>query len=164
MTVSTADIQYRLSGGAANSSPSASLGGVKSTATASVDVFDSVSSTEAGAGRVEYRCVYVHNNNATDSLNNAYAWINSNTPSTTTDINIGLGSSATNATEQTVSNETTAPIGVTFSAAASKGAGLNLGSIPAGQGRAVWIRRTVNAGTVPVGSDPFTIRVEGETV
>lgn len=163
MTIASSDIQYRLSGGASNSTPASSLGGVKSSATVSSGIFDSVSAVEASSGRVEYRCVYVHNSHSTDTLSNAVAWVNSDTPLTTTDIAIALGSSALNGTEQTVAAETTAPGSVTFSAAATKAAGISLGNIPAGQSRALWLRRTVAAGTASVASDPFTIRVEGET-
>ncbi len=54
------------------------------------------------------------------------------------------------------------PAGITFSAPTTKGTGLNLGSLNAGQVRAIWIRRTA-ANTVAVSNDGATIRVEGDT-
>lgn len=161
MPIITSEIQYRLSGGAANSNANASLGGAKSSSSAPSNLFDDVTSAESAAGDTEYRCVYVHNANATLTLQNAVAWIQSNT--TGNRIAIGLGSSAVNATEQTVADENTAPTGgVTFSQPATKGAGISLGNIPAGQHRAIWVRRTVAASTAAA-NDTYTLRVEGDT-
>ena len=68
----------------------------------------------------EYRCFYVHNAmHATLTMQNSVIWIQSNTTSADTSIEIALGSSAVNGTEQTIANENTAPTGVTFSAPSS---------------------------------------------
>lgn len=163
MPIVSTDIQYRLSGGAANAVPVASLGGAKSSVQAAATIFDSVSGTEASAGDVEYRCVYVRNAHGSLSLDNAVAWVQSDTTSALTIIAVGVGSSAMNGTEQTVANEDTAPTSITFLPAVNKAGGTALGSIPAGQSRALWLRRTVSAGATVTASDPFTIRVEGET-
>lgn len=162
MPIISTDIKYRLSGGAANSDPSASLGGAKSSVDAGSNYFDDVSSAEASAGDVEYRCVYVHNNHGSLTLQGAKIWIQTQTPSASTDVAIGLGTSAINATEQTVGNESTAPSGVSFSAPSSFAGGLTIGDIPNGQHKAVWIRRTVNAGAASA-SDSFTLRTQGDT-
>lgn len=163
MPILSTDIIYRLSGGASNSSQIASLGGIKSTTTAVASTFfDDVTSAEASSGDIEYRCFYVHNNHGTLSLTSPVIWIQTNTPSTDTTVDIGIGSSAVNGTEQTVANENTAPTSVTFSAPSSFGTGLALGDIPAGQHRAVWVRRTVNAGAAAY-ADSFTLRVQGDT-
>lgn len=162
MPIVSADIQYRLSGGAANADQNASLGGAKSSTAAGASIFDGVAGGESSAGDVEYRCIYVHNNHGSLSLDNAVFWLPVNTPSSSTVIEAGLGTSALNGTEQTVANENTAPSGVTFTAVATKGAGVVLGNIPAGQHRAVWLRRTVTAGAAAA-NDGFTIRTEGDT-
>ena len=160
MPIISTEIQYRLSGGAANANANASLGGAKSSSAVPANLFDDVSGAESAAGDVEYRCFYVHNNNGTLVLQNAVIWIDANT--TGNRIAIGLGTSAVNATEQTVADEQTAPAGVTFSQPATKGAGISLGNIPAGQHRAVWIRRTIAAAT-PASNDTYSVRVEGDT-
>lgn len=163
MPITAAEIQYRLSGGAANADPNASLGGAKSaTALSSAQngFFDIVSSAEAAAGDTEYRCFYVHNANATLTLQAARIWIATNT--TGNRIAIGLGTSAINGTEQTVANENTAPTSVTFSQPADYAGGIALGDIPAGQHRAVWIRRTIAAATA-ASNDTYTLRVQGDT-
>lgn len=160
MPITSSDLQLRLSGGAANSNPHASLGGAKSSEAVPLGLFDTVSSAESEAGDIEYRCIYVHNNHGSLTLQDAVIWIDTNT--TGNRIAIGLGTSAVNATEQTVANEDTAPSGVTFSQPANKGAGIALGNIPAGQHRAVWIRRTILAAT-SASNDTYNLRVEGDT-
>lgn len=162
MAIPATDIHIRLSGGASNSSAAASLGGAKSSADAPTAIFDDVSSAEAAAGDTEYRCVYVHNAHASLTLTGAQLWIPANTPSTSTTIDVGLGSSAVNGAEQTIVNESTAPASVAFSAAANQAAAIALGDIPAGQSRAVWVRRTITAGAAAV-ADTFTFRVAGDT-
>lgn len=162
MAIVASDIQYRYSGGASNSDPNASLGGAKSSVAAGASIFDDVSSSEAAAGDTEYRCFYVHNNHGTLTLTNAKAWIQTNTPSADTTIDLALGNAAMNGTETAVANESTAPSGPTFSAPSSYAGGIALGDIPAGQHRAVWIRRTVTAGAA-VAADSFKIRVQGDT-
>lgn len=162
MAIQPTDIHIRLSGGASNTNPSASLGGAKSSTDAPSNVFDDITSSEAGVGSTEYRCGYVHNAHASLTLQNAHVWLSANTPSITTTVDIGLGTSALNGTEQTVANEKTAPSGVTFSAAATEATAIALGDIPPGQGRAIWFRRSANAGTTSV-TDTFTVNVGGDT-
>lgn len=166
MPITASDIQFRLSGGASNTDGNASLGGAKSSTQvpgARNAFFDRVNSVESSSGDTEYRCLYVHNNHATLTLYAATVWISSNTPSTNTTIDIGVGTSSVNGTEQTVANENTAPTGVTFSAPSSYGTGLLLGDIPAGRHRAIWIRRTVTAGAAAYNNDGATIAVQGDT-
>ena len=160
MPILTSEIVYRLSGGAAHASANASLGGAKSSTTVPAQLFDDVTGAESAAGDTEYRCVYVHNANASLTLQNAVLWITANT--TGNRIAVGVGTSAINGTEQTIADENTAPATVTFSQPTTKAGGLSLGSIPAGQHRAIWIRRTVAAAT-GAANDTYTWRVEGDT-
>lgn len=160
MPIISTDIQYRLSGGSANADANASLGGAKSATVVPAALFDDVSSAESAAGDVEYRCIYVHNNHGTLALQNAKIWIQTNTSGNR--LAIGLGTAAINATEQTVANESAAPSGVTFSQPADLAGGLSLGSIPAGQHKAVWVRRTVAAAS-PANNDTYLLRVQGDT-
>ena len=160
MPLITGDFVTRLSGGAANASGNASLGGAKSANVAATTVdalFDQTSSAQAATGNVEYRCVYLHNGNASSEMLSAVVFVSSNTPSTSTTYDIGVGTAAVNGTEQTVASEAIAPTGVTFSAPSTAGTGLALGGIPAGQHKAIWLRRTINAATAATASDPVTI-------
>lgn len=159
MPIVASDLLYKQSG-------AANLGGAISgtdVSTALNGLFDYVAGSESLAGDVEYRCIYVKNNHATLTLYNAIAFISSNTPSTDTDCTIGVGSSAVAGTEQTVANENTAPAGVTFSAPATYETGIGLGDLAPGQHRAIWIKRTVNAGAAAYNGDGFTLAVQGDT-
>lgn len=167
MPIASTDLIERLSGGAANSDPNAALGGAKSS-TAVTDntthnLWDVVSSAESSAGDTEYRCIYLHNAHATLSLQNAKVWISTNTPSSSTEIQIGAGTSAINGTEQTIANENTAPTSVTFSLAATEGAAVSLGTIPAGQHKAIWIRRQITAGATAANDDSYVLTYAGDT-
>jgi hypothetical protein len=164
MSILTTDIKFRLSGGSANSNPDASLGGAISSIDAAATIFDKVNGAESAAGDVEYRLIYPRNQHGSLTLVNAMAWVQADTTSAQTVIAVGVGSSALNGTEQTVADENTAPTGVTFLPAVNKAGGVALGDIPPGQSRALWLRRTVTAGASVTASDPFTIRVEGDTL
>lgn len=165
MPILNTEIKYRLSGGAANADPLLSLGGIKSANDAGAGIFDNVSSAEASAGDVEYRCIYVHNGHAaaTLTLQAAKVWIQVNTPSADTTVDIGLGAAAVNATETAVGTEQIAPAGVVFSTPVTEAGALVIGDIPPGQHKAVWVRRTVNAAAAAA-SDSFTLRVKGDTL
>jgi hypothetical protein len=168
MAILSTDIIYRLSGGAANSDPNAALGGAKSTTAITDNVlnnlWDDVSGDEGSVGDTEYRCFYVHNNHGTLTLQSPKIWISTDTTSANDEVDIGLGSSAVNATEQTVANESTAPTGgVTFSHPTTKTAGIALGDIPAGQHRAVWARRVVGASAAAIDNNAYNITVEGDS-
>lgn len=167
MPIASSDIKYYLSGGSSNSDPNAALGGAISsteiTDATVANLFDNVTSAESSAGDTEYRCFYVKNTHATLTLQSAKVYINTNTPSSDTSAEIGLGSSTVNGTEQTVANESTAPGSVTFSTAAGSGNALSIGNIPAGQHKAVWVKRIVSAGAAAYNADSVIIRVEGDT-
>lgn len=163
MPIISTDIKLRLSGGVSNTDPNASLGGVKSTTEWSSAIFDNVSSGEGAVGDIEYRCIYVHNSHGSLAMLAPKVWIQSNTPSPDTAVAIGAGTAAVNANEQTVAAEGDAPSGVTFGEPANEGAAIALPDIPAGQHKAVWIRRTVTAGAAAA-ADGFTLRVKCDTL
>ncbi|MFN9029627.1 MAG: hypothetical protein ACK54C_02155 [Betaproteobacteria bacterium] len=160
MPILTSEIEARFSGGAGNSNPLLSIGGVKSSVQVTAALFDDVDSAESAAGDTEYRCVYIHNANGTLTLQNPVIWLTAESPNY---IDIGVGASAVNATETAVANENTAPAGVSFSSPGNKGAGLALGNIPPGQHKAVWVRRTIPA-AAGAAAGSFSFRVEGDTL
>ena len=166
MAIITGDFATRLSGGATNAVGDASLGGIKSSNVASTALdalFDITTAAQAAAGTVEYRCVYLHNSNAADTMTNAVVFMSANTPLAGTTIDIGVGSAAINATEQTIATEATAPTGITFSAPSTAATGIALGNIPFGQHRSIWARRTVTAGATNSANDTYTIGYQCET-
>lgn len=166
MAITATDIEFRLSGGAANADGNAALGGEISANAVSGALhafFDRVTGAEAAAGDVEYRCLYVRNGHPTLTLYGAVVWVSSNTPSADTAMAIGLGTSAINGTEQTIADESTAPAGVAFSEPANFAAGLAIGDIPPGQHKAVWLRRTVSAAAAAYNNDGATLAVQGDS-
>lgn len=167
MPIVNTDLKIRLSGGASNSDPNASLGGAKSstevTDNSTHNIFDLASGTETNAGDTEYRCVYLHNGHGSLTAKNVRIYVSSNTTSTTTEMDIGLGSSAINGTEQTIADEQTAPTSVTFSHPTDYASGLASADIPAGQHRSVWFKRIINAGTSALNDDSVTLKYDCDT-
>lgn len=169
MPIVAGDIEYRLSGGAANTSPAASLGGAMSTAGGGIitsgaanNLWDDVSSAEASAGDIEYRGFYVKNNHGSITWENVVVWIDGLTSSADTEFDIALADEAVNVAMETIANESTAPSGPSFTRPTSKGTGLSIGNIPPGQYKGIWIRRTVNA-LAAAANDSGSIRCEGDT-
>lgn len=164
-----AALEVRLSGGAANTDPNAALGGARSTAGGGVvptsltanSLFDDVTGAEEQAGDIEYRCVYLRNTGGVDAQSTV-VWLSANTADADTTIDIGLGTSAVNGTEQTVANENTAPSGVTFSAPTTEGAGLSIGTLATTEHKALWLRRTVTA-AAGASNDTFTLAAAFDT-
>lgn len=168
MAIEAADLHYRHSGGAANADPDASLGGTKSsvsiTTNSDNNLFDDVTGDEAGAGDTEYRLYYLHNNHGTITLQNSKHWFTANTTSADDTLDIALAAAGLNGTAETLADESTAPTGgETFSAPASKAAGLNTGNVPAGQHYGIFIRRTVSASAAAIDANSATLRWEGDT-
>jgi len=77
-------------------------------------LFDDVARLEAVAGDIEYRCFYVKNAHASESMTGVLLWIDTNTNGVD-DLSIGLDPVGVNGTATTIANEDTAPAGVTFS-------------------------------------------------
>lgn len=133
------------------------------------DLFDDVSGAENAASTVDYRCIFVHNNNASNTLQNAVVYLSAETAggasiaiAVDTVAESAIGSGSTQAT--TVANETTSPgAGAgAFSSPTTAGTGLSLGNIPAGHCKAFWVRRTA-ANTAALSADGVTIAVSGDT-
>jgi hypothetical protein len=148
------DVEIRLSGGAANAAPANSFGGAKSSVEASTTLFDNVPRTDAITGHVEYRCVYIHNNDTGDTT--VGAWI-SDQPGSGATFSLAVATEAAGVTVTAPANNTTAPSGPTFSTPTTTGAALALGTLTPGQGRGLWIRRTITAGHAGAPSNPWQI-------
>lgn len=165
MPIIATDIKKYLSGGAANADPNASLGG----AISSVEVVDDSANnlfalalaSEADAGSVKYRAIYIKNTHATLTYKSAKVYIDTNTPSSTTAVQIALADESGSPIE-TIANENTAPVGPVFSDANGYANGLNIGDLAPGASKAIWIKYTITAGTEAV-NDQFIIGVKGET-
>lgn len=177
MAIVDTDIKWKYSKntGPGNSSaqadPNDSIGGFMSstewTGGTLHDLFDAITGDENVASDVEYRCVFVHNTHATLTLQSPKLWLVSQvTGGADAALAIdGIGVvTATSASAQAerIANENTAPSGETFTAPASKAAGITVPNIPAGSCIGVWIRRTA-ANTAAMNNDGATPRIEGDT-
>ena len=167
MPIVAGDLKLYLSGGGANSDPNAALGGAIS-ATEVTDntlhnLFDKVLGAEALAGDTEYRCVYIKNTHATLGLELAKVWIDTNTPSGDSAFAIALGGEGAGGTAETIADESTAPVGESFSAPASYAAGLSLGTLAAGSYYPLWVRRVISASAAAYSNDSAVLGIQGDT-
>lgn len=168
MSILASDIKFYLSGGASNSNPNASLGGVKSSVAIVDDtlqnLFDNVTGAEHSAGDTNYRCFYVKNDSA-ETAYNVKIYIDTNTPAADDTITIGKDLAGLNAEADTIANESTAPDpAVTFSTAADYANGISLGDIPAGQVYAIWVKRVVTAGSTAQANNSAILKVSVDTL
>lgn len=138
------------------------------------NLFDDVTGDEnAASAVVDYRCIFLHNSNATLTLSSIVVWLTADVTNGV-DVAIGVDTTAASAvgaaTAQAVAiaTETTVPAGISFTnyvsagALSSKANGLSMGSLTAGQVKAIWIRRT-SANRAALNNDGCTIRFEGDT-
>lgn len=178
MPIIAADILYKLSlktgtagNQAAQPNVNESLGKYISTTqiTDATDnnLFDDVSGDENTALDVEYRCFFVHNAHGSLTWTAPFVWLSAEVAGgANAAIAIDgvaaspIGQAGAQADE--VANESTAPTGETFSAPTTKGTGLALSNLIAGNCRAIWVRRTAT-NSAALAADGVTIRVEGDT-
>jgi len=178
MPIASSDIKFKLSvktGSAGNSTagtPAGSLGKYISTTEITDNtlnnLFDDISGDENAASTVDYRCIFIHNAHASLTLQSPVIWLSAEV-SGGANITIAIDDIAASAIGDSsaqaaqITNETTAPTGTgAFSGPTSKGTGLSLGSIPAGQCKAVWVKRTAT-NSAALSSDGVTLKVEGDT-
>lgn len=178
MAIASTDLLYKYSvttGSAGNTTagtPAGSNGKYISTtpiADATLDnLFDDVTGDENAASNVDYKCLFIHNNHGSLTLQNAKVWMVSevsggaNTAIALDNIGVvAVGSSSAQAA--IIANEDTAPSGVgSFSSPTTKSAGLAVGDIPAGSCVAIWVRRTAT-NSAAQNNDGVTLRIEGDT-
>jgi hypothetical protein len=159
-----ADPRWRLSGGASNSDPAASLGGViSSTEIAAGDnnLFDDVSGQETTDGMTDYRGVYVYNEGDVPLIA-PVVWIYDESTAAA-DIEIAAAAEAVGDTMATLAGELVEPSSVTFQEAPNKAGGVVLPNIPASSKKGIWIKRVINPATIASAARTFTLRVEGDT-
>lgn len=161
MPLVTTDIKIMLTGGAGNTNPALSLGGVTSgieTGTAINNLFDNVSSAEAVSGDTEYRAVDILNNHATLTYENVVVYMTEG-GSTASTFSIAYDSAGT----QSVADENTAPTGVTFSSPTTIATAIALGNIAPLTTRRIWIKRIISAAAASFASDSVTLNISGDT-
>ena len=168
MAILTTDVDIHGSGGTGETNPNNWLGGVRSNTELSPTVseenlFANVDGAEASAGSTKYRGIYFRNGHGSLTLESTVIWFTTQTPSGDTDVAMALAGEGLNATIETIANEDTAPVGESFTAPATKGAGLSMGNVPTVQHFGFWIRRIVNAAASALDNDDWALRIEGDT-
>jgi hypothetical protein len=125
------------------------------------NTFQVLDADTALIGATEYMCVYLKNTNVTNTLTDTAIYLTDNTPSLDTNAFIGLGSSGVGATEQTIADINTAPIGIAFTETLSDA--LQIGGIPPNSWFAIWLKRVNLPDTGAVQIDGFSMSVQGKT-
>lgn len=171
-----ANIILRLSTGTAGSTTSSgannSLGGrmgvdasaVITTANTSLNnLFDNISKLENSNGTTDYRCIYIHNDTAVSGevFANGRLYLQG---SPKANISIGVGIKNDDANNEFIADESTSPVGVTFTSP-TEGSPLVVSGdelLDIGDNIPVWIKRTANnvagSGTV---TDVISLVVRG---
>ena len=103
-------------------------------------------------GEYEVRCVYARNFSPTnETIKDCWVYIQQNTVSPFSDIDIGLGTAPTGNDEQLVADENTLPTNIFWTTAEGEENALFIGAIPTNEGKSIWIRR--HAGPAKTGSE-----------
>jgi hypothetical protein len=167
MSISASDIEFRYTASSKSSSGTAngSLGGYASTTKlADNTLFDMITGAENAAKTTDYRCLAVVNT-STETWHSAVVWV-SNQVSGGADASIGLDAKGvvtmSSSLASRITNETTAPSGVTFSDPTKVDNGLAVGDVGAGKCFAVWLKRSATDSAAK-SDDGVTISVRGDT-
>lgn len=118
-------------------------------------LFNDLTGSEVTSGAVHHRCIYVYNDNSTETAQNVSITINSQ-PIADDTLDIGLdpagkGDGTTTGVATTIASETDIPAGVTFGTS-----DLAIGTLAPGEGHAFWVRRTIVAGSHPAVFDDIS--------
>jgi hypothetical protein len=150
MPILTADLEFRKT--------ASNLGGaITANVSNGSDIFDTFTGDETTAGVTEYACIYFYNDSEL-LASNARVHIQSETLHAGVNFTVGLGTSAINEQEQTIADKNAAPVGVTFVEAPDLASAINLGDIPAGEHKSLWVRGVVDPGTLAKNS--YTIATQ----
>ena len=118
MPIVSGNLDKLLTGGASNSDPNLSIGGDVSTTelvnNAKNNLFDLVSAQEAEDGMTDYRCEALENAHASLTHKGAKVWVRQNTTSGDTAVSIGASAQGINSAPTAISDDSTAPSGVTL--------------------------------------------------
>lgn len=132
------------------------------------NLFPDVTGAENAASNVDYQCVFIYNAHGSLTWQGVVVWISAETASGSAygiGVDTTAASAVANASAQalTIANKNTAPAGVTFTAPTTQATGISVGDIPAGQVRAIWVRRT-SANTAAVAPDSGSLSFAGDTL
>lgn len=148
------DIRIYLTGGAGNTDPNLSLGGVTSSTEFVSDslnnLFGAATASQAENGAVQYRALAVKNTHVSDTWTAMKMWLSqlakkADASDYTAYASFALGLDATTGD---IPNDTTAPSGVTFTSPTTRSGGISCSDLAPAVEKRIWVRRTIVAGAV----------------
>lgn len=158
MAITSGNLVLYLTGGASNSDPTLSLGGVTSSVAFTDNTLDklfaSIGPADALAGAIHYRALTFKNTSAQTAYG-ASVHISQETTSADTTVAIAYDSTGT----QDVANEDTAPIGLSFTTPLSLATAIALGDVAAAGVARIWFKRTVSASASAASADTGKITI-----
>lgn len=126
-------------------------------------LFDAVQPPEAAAGSTEYRMIAIKNNNVSDTMVALKLYASAETTSANTTLEFALKginySSDVTTWPAALASETTAPAGVTFSAANGIGNAISIGDLLPLKYAIFYVKRIVTPGAAQLASDVGTITI-----
>lgn len=142
---------FKYTGGASNANPDLSLGGTGSSVTlltvALNNLFDNVLPPDIAVGNhVSYRAIDIYNSGTGTALHVEFYF--TDTVNSESILAVGLDAAAT----QSIINDTTAPVGITFTDS-RVGSKLSLPNLAPGARHRLWIRRTVDQNATNLNDD-----------
>jgi hypothetical protein len=156
VTASTLQVFY--SGGATNSNPVLSKGGLKSSVEINYSAIDatfkSSSAEQDQSGYTDFRGFYAYNPHPTKTLFNVKLYVHAESTSPTDQILVAKADEGKNNTMEALATVETVPAGsLTFTQANTPTAGISLGDLLPGEFIGFWIERIINPGTLTMPDD-----------
>jgi|TARA_B110000467_G_C18245585_1_gene437233 hypothetical protein len=170
MAIAASDIKLRISGASASATdPNGSYGGAMSTVSGGIIVtnvlnndMDDITSAEASSGITIYHNYYYKNEHATLTYISPKFYIDTQTNSGDTSVAMALVAEAKNVATTRLTNETTAPSGITFTTPANYAGGIAIGSLDAADYRGIWVKYIVGSSASAV-LDAYTLGIQGDS-
>lgn len=145
-----------LSGGSSNADPTLSLGGDISVTAMGGNIFGTITNRKAQLGGPDYRCVYLKNTSGSETAYGLIVWIENQAELGNT-VSIGIDPVGKNAAAQSISDEYTDPVGVSFAQPSGEANGLSLGFLSPGDTIAVWFKRDTIVQNARKGAETVTL-------
>ncbi len=170
MAIAASDIKLRISGANASATdPNGSYGGAMSTVSGGIIVtnvlnndMDDITSAEASSGITIYHNYYYKNEHGSLTYISPKFYIDTQTNSGDTSVEMALVAEAKNVATTRLTNETTAPSGITFSTPANYAGGIAIGSLDSGDYRGIWVKYIVGSSASAV-LDAYTLGIQGDS-
>ena len=170
MAIAASDIKLRISGANASATdPNGSYGGAMSTVSGGIIVtnvlnndMDDITSAEASSGITIYHNYYYKNEHGSLTYISPKFYIDTQTNSGDTSVAMALVAEAKNVATTRLTNETTAPSGITFTTPANYAGGIAIGSLDAADYRGIWVKYIVGSSASAV-LDAYTLGIQGDS-